>query len=149
MNVVSAVMMDKENINNMQVVDTQKNQLIEENAEDEPIAYFKNNENTKTIEFVTESHNSLKDNEKNENYTVNDLDQKFDYKNREIIANKNTINKKNIQRLIRQLLIELGENPDREGLVSIPRRIVEMYNEIFAGYGSHSELEVSFTEEQI
>ena len=29
-NVVSVAMMDKENINNMQIVDTQDNQLIEE-----------------------------------------------------------------------------------------------------------------------
>jgi GTP cyclohydrolase I len=132
----------------MQRVDTQKNQLFEGTAEYETIAYSKNNENTKTIEFVTESQDtSLKDNENNENYTVNDLNQMFDYRNREITTNKNTINKKNIERLIRQLLIELGENPEREGLVSTPRRIAEMYSEIFAGYGSHSELEVSFTEE--
>jgi GTP cyclohydrolase IA len=147
-NAASVAMMDKEDINNMQRVDTQKNQLIEGTAEYETIAYSKNNENTKTIEFVTESQDtSLKDNEKNENYTVNDLNQMFDYRNREITTNKNTINKKNIERLIRQLLIELGEDPDREGLVSTPRRIAEMYNEIFAGYTSHSELEVSFTEE--
>ena len=31
-NVVSVAMMDKENINNMQIVDTQDNQLIEENV---------------------------------------------------------------------------------------------------------------------
>ena len=30
-------------------------------------------------------------------------------------------------------MIELGENPDPEDLVSTPRRIGEMYNEIFAG----------------
>ena len=31
-NVVSVAMMEKENINNMQIVDTQDNQLIEENV---------------------------------------------------------------------------------------------------------------------
>ena len=32
---------------------------------------------------------------------------------------------KRIQKLIRQILIELGENPDREGLIDTPRRIAE------------------------
>ena len=32
-------MMDKENINNMQIVDAQDNQLIEESVEYEPIVY--------------------------------------------------------------------------------------------------------------
>jgi GTP cyclohydrolase I-like protein len=41
----------------------------------------------------------------------------------------------------------LGENPDREGLVSTPRRIAKMYTEIFAGYSSYSGLAVNFTEE--
>ena len=120
-NVISAAIIDKVNVNNMQNVDTQKNQLIWESVELETIPYSKNNENTKTIEFVTElQDNSLKDKEKNENYTHNDLDPRFNYKNREIKAKKTSINKKNIEKLIRQLLIELGEDPDREGLVSTP-----------------------------
>ena len=39
MNVVSVAMMDKENINNMRIVDAQDNQLIEESVEYEPIVY--------------------------------------------------------------------------------------------------------------
>ena len=34
-----------------------------------------------------------------------------------------TINKNKIEKLIRQLLLELGENPDREGLAETPKRI--------------------------
>jgi GTP cyclohydrolase I len=41
---------------------------------------------------------------------------------------------KRIQKLVRQILVELGENPDREGLIDTLRRIAEMYEEIFAGY---------------
>ncbi|MFN4337167.1 MAG: GTP cyclohydrolase I FolE [Candidatus Nitrosocaldus sp.] len=52
-----------------------------------------------------------------------------------------------IKRLIRQLLIELGEDPDREGLVDTPERVAEMYAEIFSGYDMDSELDVTFTEE--
>ncbi|HSF00630.1 MAG TPA: GTP cyclohydrolase I FolE [Nitrososphaeraceae archaeon] len=58
-----------------------------------------------------------------------------------------TINKNKIERLVRQLLVELGENPDREGLVETPKRIAEMYEEIFSGYKMNAELDVSFNEE--
>jgi len=60
---------------------------------------------------------------------------------------KTSINKKKIEKLIRQVLIELGENPDREGLIGTPRRIAEMYEEIFSGYHMNSELDISFNEE--
>ena len=58
-----------------------------------------------------------------------------------------TINKNKIEKLIRQLLVELGENPNREGLIGTPKRIAEMYEEIFSGYKMNSELDVSFSEE--
>ena len=57
-----------------------------------------------------------------------------------------TINKKKIEKLLRQLLIEIGENPDREGLIGTPARMAEMYEEIFSGYKINSELDISFTE---
>src|ERR671932_647328 len=60
---------------------------------------------------------------------------------------KDHINKKKIERLLRQLLIELGENPDREGLIGTPRRMAEMYEEIFSGYRMNAELDISFSEE--
>ncbi len=60
---------------------------------------------------------------------------------------KTSINKKKVEKLIRQLLTELGENPDREGLIGTPRRIAEMYGEIFSGYRMNSELDISFNEE--
>lgn len=39
-----------------------------------------------------------------------------------------------IEELIRKLLAEIGEDPDREGLVGTPDRICRMYKEIFRGY---------------
>ncbi|MGI9011885.1 MAG: GTP cyclohydrolase I FolE [Nitrososphaeraceae archaeon] len=57
------------------------------------------------------------------------------------------MNKNKIEKLIRQLLVELGENPNREGLIGTPKRIAEMYEEIFSGYKMNSELDVSFSEE--
>ena len=64
---------------------------------------------------------------------------------------KEKTSKKTIEKLIRGLLIELGENPDREGLVGTPDRIAEMYQEIFAGYrmNDDAELDVSFVSEEI
>lgn len=61
--------------------------------------------------------------------------------------NKSSINKRKIEKLVRQILIELGENPDREGLIGTPHRMAEMYEEIFSGYHMSSELEISFNEE--
>jgi GTP cyclohydrolase IA len=63
------------------------------------------------------------------------------------IQKTHSLNKKRIEKLIRQLLIEIGENPNREGLVDTPRRISEMYEEIFSGYRMDSQLDVAFSEE--
>src|SRR5690242_19624159 len=58
-----------------------------------------------------------------------------------------SINKKKVAKLIKEILTELGENPDREGLKDTPSRIADMYEEIFGGYRMDSELDVSFSEE--
>ena len=62
-------------------------------------------------------------------------------------ADKTAINKKKVARLVRELLVELCENPDREGLAGTPNRIADMYEEIFGGYRMDAELDVSFSEE--
>ena len=61
--------------------------------------------------------------------------------------NKHSLNKKKIEKIVRQLLTEIGENPNREGLIDTPRRIAEMYDELFGGYRMDSELDISFSEE--
>jgi len=38
-----------------------------------------------------------------------------------------------VEKAVRQLLMALGEDPDREGLVDTPRRVARMYRELFAG----------------
>ncbi len=45
-----------------------------------------------------------------------------------------TNKEKRIEGLIRKLLVEIGENPEREGLQGTPDRIRRMFNEIFRGY---------------
>lgn len=52
-----------------------------------------------------------------------------------------------VKKLIRELIIEIGEDPTREGLKDTPERIGEMYQEIFSGYESDSELSVQFSED--
>ena len=60
---------------------------------------------------------------------------------------KTAYNKRKIEKLVRELIVQLGENPDREGLIGTPQRMANMFEEIFAGYCMNSELEISFSEE--
>lgn len=57
------------------------------------------------------------------------------------------MNDETVRKLVRELIIEIGEDPTREGLRDTPRRIADMYKEIFSGYDSSSELEVQFSED--
>jgi len=59
----------------------------------------------------------------------------------------NALDEERISRLIRELIIEIGEDPTREGLRETPRRIADMYKEVFAGYDTDSELAVQFSED--
>ena len=45
------------------------------------------------------------------------------------------IDQKAIEEHIRGILVALGENPDREGLLETPERVARMYAEIFEGIG--------------
>ena len=57
------------------------------------------------------------------------------------------MDKERIKKLVRELIIEIGEDPTREGLKDTPRRIADAYSEIFQGYDSDSELSVQFSED--
>lgn len=43
------------------------------------------------------------------------------------------MDKKRIEAAVREILIAIGEDPDREGLVETPSRVARMYEEIFSG----------------
>lgn len=43
------------------------------------------------------------------------------------------MDKERIERAFREILIAIGEDPDREGLVETPKRVANMYEEIFSG----------------
>jgi GTP cyclohydrolase I len=57
------------------------------------------------------------------------------------------MDKERVKKLVRELIIEIGEDPTREGLRETPERIANMYKEIFGGYDSDSELLVQFSED--
>lgn len=57
------------------------------------------------------------------------------------------MDKERVKKLIRELIIEIGEDPTREGLRDTPERIANMYQEIFGGYESDSEISVQFSED--
>jgi len=43
------------------------------------------------------------------------------------------MDKPRIEAAVRELLLAIGEDPDRAGLIETPRRVADMYEEIFAG----------------
>jgi GTP cyclohydrolase I len=46
---------------------------------------------------------------------------------------ENGVDLARIEKAVREILIAIGEDPDRDGLVRTPRRVAEMYAEIFSG----------------
>ena len=46
---------------------------------------------------------------------------------------KNSADKEKIEKAIYDLLIAIGENPEREGLKETPARVAKMYEEVFEG----------------
>ncbi len=47
------------------------------------------------------------------------------------------------QNLVKQMLHEIGEDPNRPGLIDTPARVVKMWNEIFMGYDPEKRPKVS------
>jgi GTP cyclohydrolase I len=58
------------------------------------------------------------------------------------------IDQKRIRAAVREILLAVGENPDREGLRETPERVARMYAEIFSGLGKDAgtPLRKTFTE---
>lgn len=47
--------------------------------------------------------------------------------------NSCTVDSERIERAVREILLAIGEDPEREGLVDTPARVARMYAELFAG----------------
>ena len=59
------------------------------------------------------------------------------------------IDKDRIRKAVREMLLAIGEDPEREGLVRTPERVADMYEELFCGYQSDPAevLQVGFNED--
>lgn len=58
------------------------------------------------------------------------------------------MDKERIQNAVREILIAVGENPDREGLLETPKRVANMYEEIFAGLTEDPKQHIKLFNEQ-
>ena len=62
------------------------------------------------------------------------------------MTDQETINQDKIKKAVRDILEAIGEDPDRDGLKDTPRRVAEMYGEIFHGLHKNpqDDLKVGF-----
>lgn len=58
------------------------------------------------------------------------------------------MDKERIQNAVREILIAVGEDPDREGLLETPKRVANMYEEIFAGLTEDPKQHIKLFNEQ-
>ncbi|NLV21637.1 MAG: GTP cyclohydrolase I FolE [Syntrophomonadaceae bacterium] len=60
----------------------------------------------------------------------------------------NSVDKESIEKGVKQILLAIGENPEREGIKNTPARVARMYEELFWGMNTDPRdfLDVSFTE---
>ena len=56
-----------------------------------------------------------------------------------LLPAKKPVDQERIERAVREILLAVGEDPDRDGLIDTPARVARMYAEQFAGLGSEPE----------
>jgi GTP cyclohydrolase I len=54
-----------------------------------------------------------------------------------------TIDRERVCAAVRELIIAIGEDPEREGLRRTPQRVADMFEEIYSGIGSDIEPEIA------
>ena len=66
----------------------------------------------------------------------------------EEVPGKHEVDRPRIERAVREILIAIGEDPDREGVLGTPERVADAYAYLFAGLGEDPtrHLEVGFME---
>lgn len=59
-----------------------------------------------------------------------------------------SVDKESIEKAVKQILLAIGEDPEREGVKNTPARVARMYEELFGGMKTDPKdfLDVSFTE---
>lgn len=58
------------------------------------------------------------------------------------------MDKERIEKAVREILLAVGENPDRSGLLETPRRVANMYAEIFSGLTEDPKQHLKFFDEK-
>lgn len=58
------------------------------------------------------------------------------------------MDKEKIEKAVREILEAVGENPDRAGLAETPRRVANMYEEMFAGLHADPKQHLKFFDEK-
>jgi len=56
-----------------------------------------------------------------------------------------SVDKHRIEAAVREILLAVGENPDREGLQETPARVARMYEEVFSGLREDPRIHMSKT----
>lgn len=57
-------------------------------------------------------------------------------------------NKRKIEKAVKDILEAVGENPERAGLLETPKRVANMYEEIFAGLSENPDKHLKFFDEK-
>ena len=58
------------------------------------------------------------------------------------------MDKERIEKAVREILEAIGEDPNRPGLVETPKRVANMYEEIFRGLNENPEMHLKFFDEK-
>ena len=56
-----------------------------------------------------------------------------------LLPEKKPVDQERIERAVREILLAVGEDPDRDGLIDTPSRVARMYAEQFAGLRQEPE----------
>ena len=66
----------------------------------------------------------------------------------ESLPKKREVDLGRIEKAVREILLAIGENPEREGLLGTPRRVADAYADLFTGLSEDplSHLEIGFAE---
>lgn len=56
-----------------------------------------------------------------------------------------SVDKPRVERLVLELLDAIGEDPHRDGLLATPRRVADMFEELFAGHEGDAERHLTVT----
>src|SRR5580658_11310474 len=63
----------------------------------------------------------------------------FDQPQADLISATKPVDQERIERAVREILLAVGEDPDRDGLLDTPARVARMYAEQFAGLRQRPE----------